>query len=87
MSALKNFNAKKIVIAGSFAAFEEMKKLAQEIEAKLKIKCILPRHFRGYDNSFQIEELKRKFKNGLIKLKKEDYLKIGKVEKWFWDQI
>jgi nucleoside 2-deoxyribosyltransferase len=78
---------KKIVIAGSFAVFEEMKELAKKLETELKTKCILPRHFRGYDNSIKIEDLKRRFKNGKIELTKEDLLKIGRVENWFLKQI
>lgn len=78
---------KKIVIAGSFAAYEEMKELARKLEAALKIKCILPKHFRGYTDSSQIEDLKKKFKNGEIILTPKDFLKIGKVEKWFLKQI
>jgi nucleoside 2-deoxyribosyltransferase len=77
----------KIVIAGSFAAFEEMKELAKKLEKELKVKCILPRHFRGWDDSLKIEDLKRRFKNGEIKLTQEDYLKIGEVEDWFLKQI
>lgn len=52
---------KKIVIAGSFAALEEMRKLTEKLEAELNVKCILPRHFRGYKNQRKIEELKINF--------------------------
>lgn len=77
----------KIVIAGSFVVYEEMKDLAQKLKATLNAECTLPRFFKGYTNSFQIEELKRKFKDGLIKLTREDFQKIGEEENYFFEQI
>lgn len=73
---------KKVVIAGSFSVYGEMKKLAKELE-DLGLSCSLPKHFKGYTNAAEIEKLKGEVKRSEIKLNKMDYKRIGEVEKCF----
>jgi len=73
---------KKVVIAGSFSVYEEMKELTKEL-MDIGLSYGLPKHFKGYTKTAEIERLKNEVKRSEIKLNKGDYKKIGEVEKWF----
>ena len=77
----------RIVIGGLFKFYEGMIKLAEELERELKVECVLPKHFKGYKSSREIEEMKEMVRIGSIKLTEKDLRRIGEVENWFFNQI
>jgi len=76
----------KVAIGGSFSIYNKMIKLANELKA-MGIEVTLPKHFQGLTDPSKIEKLKKDVKSGKQKLSPQDYIKIGKVETWFLQQI
>lgn len=76
----------KVTIGGPLSVYEEVKKLAAELE-QTGIECAIPKDFRGRKDPEKIEQEKEKLKQGKSQLTSEDLGKIAEVETWFLDQI
>jgi hypothetical protein len=74
----------KVLFSGSFKFFDEMKKLKRILESA-GFKCILPKFAFGNFSSQEIEKIKEiKKRNGLTP---EEFEKVVKVKKWYYDQL
>ena len=74
----------KILFCGSFKFLDEMKKLSRELSST-GFECILPKLALGDFSSIKIEKMKNNRKeNGL---KNEEFEKLIKVTKWFYDRL
>lgn len=74
----------KVLFCGSFKFIDEMKKIAQELEEE-NFKCFLPRFALGDFPSCKIVKMKNKRK--IYGFKKEEFRKIIRVKKWFYDRL
>ncbi|MDP2967029.1 MAG: hypothetical protein Q8N87_01310 [bacterium] len=74
----------KLLFCGSFKFLDEMKKLSKQLNLA-GFECILPKFSLGDFPSKKIEKMKNNRKeNGL---KNEEFEKIIKVTKWFYDRL
>lgn len=74
----------KILFCGSFKFLDEMKKLSKQLNLA-GFECILPKFSLGDFSSRKIEKMKNNRKED--GLKNEEFEKIIKVTKWFYDRL